>query len=205
MPGASSVKREYHFRNATARIASSALPTAARPIGYSQQPSPLPGRVDAKWFHASPSGFSRLWMYAQSEDAAKAAGSLLEQPQPRDASGPGGEGHPLVAFRHDFGGANAGATGGTVATVGAGSRWAHACRVVETVLRLSGATAALQLGSGAPPAELWRECAVLRRDGGAAAVAGVHQPGGPFVEESAAHGDAERPYSRHRVEWVPDY
>ena len=184
-------------------------------MGYRYQPSALPGGLDTKWYHASPSGLSRLWLHAQGGGAAAAAaaGSVFEQPSApagREAGGEGvaggsgvdgggGDGHPLVAFRHDFAAAASGTLG-----------WAAACRVVETVLRLNGSTAALQLGSGSPPAALWRECDILK-GGGAGHAGGGGRPmaAGPFVDEAAAadgvNQQATRPYARHRAEWVPDY
>lgn len=197
--------RSYRFRNSTARILespSAALAAAARPVGYRYQPSALPHHIDQKWYHASPSGLSRLWLYAQTEEAARAAGELYEDSH-----------QPLVAFRHDFRGVEAaiassgGGGGGHPGHVN-GSSSAHACLVAGAVMRMKGSAAALQLGSGGVPASLWRECALPHHVGHGSGGGASERGEGEDVDNVAGNagpGDSPRPYARHRVEWVPDY
>ena len=174
-------RRHRHlFVNSTALIEAT-LPLGARPLGFSYKPALLPSAIDAKWFHAAPSGLSRLWLHAvgDGEAAAEAARALrtLYEGSP-----------PLVAFRHAFDGqAWANATG-------------RACQAIELLQEMRAPAAALQLSSGAPPASLWHDCGlasslsrVIGGQGGASTKVDEGQP-------------PERPrYARHSGEWEPGY
>ena len=171
------------FLNATARIEAH-LPVAALPVGYAYRSStPLP-EVTRNWYHASPSGYSRLWLHVKGGNEPRNGHDEETALRELYTRAPG----PLVAFRHDF---------------GAIGNLTHACAVMTAVLRLSAPAAALQLSSGPIPAELWRTCESLR----------AARVGGPFVVEESLHqagGSAVSPanlprYIAHRSEWVPSY
>ena len=173
--------RLFSFRNSTQKLVESPLPRAAHPVGYAYRPSTLPLAVDRQWYHAGPSGLSRIWLHLGAQEAldSRAVAAVFEHPPA-----------PRVAFRHDF---------SLLADAGANATFAaeHACRVINTVLQLQAPAAALQLASGPVPPGLWSRCAALQANGSRST------PVGP--ESGAAGPSGAEPYMRHRSEWMPGY
>ena len=167
----------FHFRNVTA-VLEATLPSAARPLGVAYKPPTLPSAADAHWFHAAPSGLSRLWMHLNGTHSVReAVRALYSQPLGESSS----HGAPLVAARLDM---------------GAETR----CEAVELILRLPGAAVALTLSSHVP-ASLWQECPGLAASKAAGRPGGLMGGLGPSVQ-----GVVSPPrYASHMGEWLPTY
>ena len=142
------------FRNATALIEAT-LPRGARPLGAAYKPPTLPAATDQHWFHAGPSGVSRLWMHLNGTEHTRAAIQEVYR------GGRGGHA-PLVAARLDL-------------------RSATRCEAVDLILRTPGPAAAMMLSSHAPAA-LWNECSELAARGQSGRVGGA---AGPFLPADA--------------------
>ena len=188
--GASTSSKALHFRNSTAVI-EAVLPSAARPLGF-PQPSMLPLGMDGRWYHASPSGWSRLWLHLQDGASARAIRALHQAGRraASEAHGSNGIDAPFVAFRyHGF--------LKSVVDDGNNNLSSHACRVAHTVMQLDSPAASIQLSSAPMSAARWAECVHLL-------------PSSPLADyartRAVLDSDAPPPrYWRHAHEWVPEY
>lgn len=187
---ASAYVPRVRFRNSTA-IIESIFPATARPVGFSFKPPLLPSAIDTKWYHAAPTGFSRLWLYAAGDDELSVeAARVLRQLPPTS----------VPAFRGVYG-------------LGWANGTARACRVLDLAMRMHGPAAAMQLSSEAPP-HLWDECGREARGGASPHGGGAHSGlgGGPSYGPSSATSSTSgtltgaRPrYWGHRGEWEPAF